>query len=98
MSSGRFVLPARQPLHVRLKELFSSLAEVIDEYGPDEIVIEKMFFAKGIKAALSMGHTRGVVILPRPFRAGKYMSIPLLKSRRRLSAMERLIKFRCRRW
>jgi len=36
---------------------------VISEVKPDEIVIERMFFAKGIKAALSFGHTRGVVLL-----------------------------------
>jgi crossover junction endodeoxyribonuclease RuvC len=62
MASGRIALPARNPLHERLKELFTNLTEVIDEYGPDEIVIEKMFFAKGIKAAISLGHTRGVVL------------------------------------
>lgn len=63
LSSGRIVLPASKPLHARLKELYSSLEEVISEYKPDEIVIEKIFFAKGTKAALSLGHTRGVVLL-----------------------------------
>jgi len=63
LSSGRIVLPARRPLHIRLKELYTSLAEVISESCPDEIVIEKMFFAKGIKAAISLGHTRGVVLV-----------------------------------
>ncbi len=63
LASGRIVLPARKPLHMRLRELFTTLTDVIAEYGPDEIVIEKMFFAKGIKAALSLGHTRGVVLI-----------------------------------
>ncbi|MBZ0156649.1 MAG: crossover junction endodeoxyribonuclease RuvC [Alphaproteobacteria bacterium] len=63
LSSGRIVLPARKPLHARLNELYASLVEVIEEHQPDEIVIEKIFFAKGIKAALSLGHTRGVVLL-----------------------------------
>ncbi len=63
ISSGRIVLPARQPLHIRLKELFTTLTEVIAEYSPDEIVIEKMFFARGIKAAISLGHARGVVLI-----------------------------------
>ncbi len=63
LASGTIVLPARKPLHERLKELYTTLAEVISDYGPDEVVIEKMFFAKGIKAALSMGHTRGVVLV-----------------------------------
>lgn len=63
LSSGRIVMPARNPLHVRLKELYTSLVDVITEYEPDEIVIEKIFFAKGIKAAFGLGHTRGVVLL-----------------------------------
>ncbi|MCL4491454.1 MAG: crossover junction endodeoxyribonuclease RuvC [Nitrospirae bacterium] len=63
ISSGRVALPAGKPLHARLNELYTSLVEVIAEYKPDEIVIEKIFFAKGIKAALSLGHTRGVILL-----------------------------------
>lgn len=63
LGSGRIVMSARKPLHERLKELYTTLAEVICDYGPDEIVIEKMFFAKGIRAALSLGHTRGVVLV-----------------------------------
>jgi crossover junction endodeoxyribonuclease RuvC len=63
ISSGRIVMQASKPLHERLKELFTSLTSVIAEMRPDEVVIEKMFFAKGIKAALGLGHTRGVVLL-----------------------------------
>lgn len=63
LSSGRIVMPARKPLYVRLKELYTSLVDVISEYKPDEIVIEKIFFAKGTKAALSLGHARGVALL-----------------------------------
>lgn len=63
LSSGRLVLPARKPLHDRLRELYTGLVEIIDEFGPDEIIIERIFFAKGIKAALSLGHTRGVVLV-----------------------------------
>jgi crossover junction endodeoxyribonuclease RuvC len=63
LSSGRIAMRASKPLHERLRELFASLSDIISEASPDEIVIEKMFFAKGIKAALSLGHTRGVVLL-----------------------------------
>lgn len=63
VSSGRIVLHAKKPLPVRLRELYIALTDVISEYNPDEIAIEKIFFAKGTKAALSLGHTRGVVLL-----------------------------------
>lgn len=63
ISSGRIALSASKPLHLRLRELYTSLSEVIRQYAPEEIVIEKIFFAKGVKAALSLGHTRGVILL-----------------------------------
>lgn len=62
ISSGRIVMSAKDVLHMRLRELFSSIREVIEEYKPEEIAIEKIFFAKGIRAALSLGHTRGVIL------------------------------------
>lgn len=62
ISSGRIIMPYKAPLIKRLKELFFSLREVIQEYKPDEVSIEKIFFAKGIKSAISLGHTRGVII------------------------------------
>ncbi|MBN2653851.1 MAG: crossover junction endodeoxyribonuclease RuvC [Nitrospirae bacterium] len=62
ISSGIIMMQPSKLLHVRLKELYESLAELIAEHKPDEIAVEKMFFAKGIKAALSLGHTRGVVL------------------------------------
>ncbi len=63
LSSGRIVVSAKKDLYIRIKEIYSSLTEVISEYKPDEIVIEKIFFAKGTKSALSLGHIRGVVLL-----------------------------------
>lgn len=63
LSSGRVVISAQKPLHARLSEIYTSLADVVSEYKPDEIVIEKIFFAKGTNAALSLGHARGVVLL-----------------------------------
>lgn len=63
IASGRISMQVSKPLHERLKELYASLMDVISEYNPDEIAIEKIFFAKGIKAALSLGHTRGVALL-----------------------------------
>lgn len=63
LSSGRIFVSAKKDLYIRIREIYSSLSEVISEYKPDEIVIEKIFFAKGTKAALSLGHIRGVVLL-----------------------------------
>jgi crossover junction endodeoxyribonuclease RuvC len=50
-------------LHERLHDLFASLQEVIAECTPDVIVVERIFFAKSTRAALTLGHARGVILL-----------------------------------
>jgi crossover junction endodeoxyribonuclease RuvC len=63
VTSGRIVPDAKSPLHVRVREIHDGLAEVIEEYGPAEAVVEKVFFAKSARAALILGHARGVALL-----------------------------------
>ena len=57
------MLPSKQPLDVRLKELYANLADIIREYSPHEAAIEKVFFAKSIKAALVLGQARGAALV-----------------------------------
>lgn len=61
--SGRIALDRKKDLHERLSELFTELVSIIREFDPGEAVIEKIFYAKGIKSALNLGHARGVALL-----------------------------------
>lgn len=63
ITSGTISASPSKPLQERLKYIFESLQEAIREHRPDDIVVEKIFFAKGAKAALSLGHARGIVLL-----------------------------------
>jgi crossover junction endodeoxyribonuclease RuvC len=63
ISSGTISVPSSKPLQERLKRIFDALQEIIRECRPDGVVVEKIFFAKGAKAALSLGHARGIVLL-----------------------------------
>lgn len=63
IASGKITASPAKDLQFRLKELYISLTNIFLEYEPDEIVIEKIFFAKGVKAALNLGHARGVALL-----------------------------------
>ena len=47
----------------RLKHIYSCLMEIIDEYRPDAVAIEELFFNKNAKTALLVGQARGVAIL-----------------------------------
>ncbi len=63
IASGTISSSPSKPLHERLKYIYNCLKEIIRKYRPDDIVVEKIFFAKGIQAALNLGHARGIVLL-----------------------------------
>ncbi len=50
-------------LSLRLEHLHQTLKQVIDEYRPTDLAVEKVFFAKNVHSALTLGHVRGVVLL-----------------------------------
>ncbi|MEW6001503.1 MAG: crossover junction endodeoxyribonuclease RuvC [Nitrospirota bacterium] len=62
ISSGRIAL-SKNPLHLRLKELHDTLIDIIREYKPLEMVVERIFFSKSVRAALGLGQVRGIVFL-----------------------------------
>ena len=47
----------------RLSILYDSLTVVIQKYHPDTSAVEKLFFQKNVKTALSVGQARGVAML-----------------------------------
>lgn len=72
VSSGVIRLPAQETLPARLKIIFDSMLEVIDEYKPDEIAVENVFMAKSAGSALKLGQARGAAIV-----AGTFRDIPI---------------------
>ena len=53
-------------LSSRLKKIFDSLTEVIQEYRPNVVAIEDIFYGKNIKSLIKQGHARGAAILVAP--------------------------------
>jgi len=56
-------IPAKNKFPVRLKQIYDSLVDVIEEYKPDEFAIETAFYSKNVQSTLKLGHARGVSIL-----------------------------------
>ena len=54
---------ANSELVGRLLTLYRTLEEIIDEYKPDALAVEELFFNTNAKTALIVGHARGVIIL-----------------------------------
>jgi len=63
VDSGRFTLMTTPPLAERLARLQGFLVELVHRHAPDTGVVEKVFFAKSVQSALSLGHARGVCLL-----------------------------------
>ncbi len=52
-----------QALSDRLKQIYDGLCQVIDTHNPEQVAIESMFSGRYPKAALTLGHARGVALL-----------------------------------
>ena len=63
LGHGVIKLKQRMSFEKRMPVLFDGLREVIEEYGPDEVVIEDVYVRSNIKVALTMGKTVGVCLL-----------------------------------
>ena len=63
ITSGTISPSQTKPLHERLRYIHEGLIEIISTYRPDHLVVEKIFFAKSVRAAISLGYARAVVLL-----------------------------------
>ena len=50
------------PLPERLKTIFSTLQEVIEQHKPDQVAIEEVFMGRNAASALKLGQARGAAM------------------------------------
>lgn len=50
------------PLETKLTEIKMDLAKIIKLWKPKKAAIERLFFSKNIKTAISVAHARGVIL------------------------------------
>ena len=60
---GVILSPANTPLPERLLQLNDSLAELLALHQPQSGAVEKLFFQRNVRTALSVGQARGVALL-----------------------------------
>ena len=63
VAHGTFKARPKEPLHLRLAELYTGLCEVLDSYRPQSVAIEKVFTARNVASALTLGQSRGMILL-----------------------------------
>ncbi len=60
---GVITTPSGEPLDTRLLSIHKSLHEIIREFGPDVVAVEKLFFNKNTKTVMDVAKAIGVILL-----------------------------------
>ena len=77
VEAGIIKTRGRRPIQERLDEIFSSVSELIAEYKPGVLVLEKIYsHYKHPTTAILMGHARGAVCLACGVHAVKLVNYP----------------------
>jgi crossover junction endodeoxyribonuclease RuvC len=63
IASGIIRATMKSPRPQRLLEIKSRLDEVLSQYRPDAMAVEEIFMSKNPKSTLTLGETRGVILL-----------------------------------
>ena len=63
IDSGAITTKAGEPFPLRLLKLNDDIEQIIDEYKPDAISIEELFFNNNAKTAINVAQARGVILV-----------------------------------
>ncbi|MFO0882097.1 MAG: crossover junction endodeoxyribonuclease RuvC [Candidatus Saccharimonadales bacterium] len=72
IDAGVIRTPVKEDDAVRLQTIYEELQTIIQETKPDEMVVEKLFFAQNVTTAMTVAQARGVVLL-----AGKQANLAI---------------------
>ena len=71
---GVITTPAKQPLPVRLEQLYISVQDMIIKFSPQAVSIEELFFSRNTTSAMAVAQARGVALL-----AAQQSKLPLFE-------------------
>lgn len=60
---GAILTPADLPMQQRLRQIFLRVTELLEQFRPEALSVEKLFFNRNVTTALSVGQARGVALL-----------------------------------
>lgn len=63
IDAGVIRTPVKQPDSERLLTIYDELSQVIQDFKPQVMAVEKLFFAQNVTTAMSVSQARGVVLL-----------------------------------
>lgn len=63
LHDGCVCVNERAPLSERLHAIYGGITSVIDEFKPDCVAVETVFYGKNVKSAIMLAHARGIALL-----------------------------------
>ena len=72
ITSGAILTEAHTSFPLRLEKIYNDLTMIIEEYKPDAMSIEELFFNNNAKTAINVAQARGVILI-----AAKTKGIPI---------------------
>ncbi len=63
LEAGVIRTPSDETLPRRLRTIFEEVAKLVEEYRPDALAVEEVFFNRNVTTAMSVSQARGVVLL-----------------------------------
>ncbi|MCL2760436.1 MAG: crossover junction endodeoxyribonuclease RuvC [Desulfuromonadales bacterium] len=63
IDNGAIFTASATNLPDRLKKIYRGITKIIEDYTPDTVAIEDIFFAENVKSALTLGQARGSAIV-----------------------------------
>ena len=70
---GCVLTEIRGPIGRRLVELYDDIVELLENYQPDLVVLEDLYFNKNVTTGIQVGEARGVLLL-----AAEQLQIPVI--------------------
>jgi crossover junction endodeoxyribonuclease RuvC len=83
VSFGGIRFSPREPLPSRLSTVFDRLSSLIQQFQPDRVAIEEVFYSVNAKSALKLGQVRGVALLAassQKLQIGEYAPLTIKSS------------------
>jgi len=63
LTCGCIETPKTMPMPQRLLQLYQELSEVVEAFGPREMAVEELVFAKNVTTIIAVGQARGIALL-----------------------------------
>lgn len=63
IDNGAIFTDSKGDFALRLQAIYQGLTDVIEQYRPDAVAVENIFFANNVQSALKLGQARGAAIV-----------------------------------